>query len=503
MSRSPHRSCHALLPLLLLAAGLVWAGPAPKRKPAAPAPAIEAAPPGRKGVAAAPARATVAPPPDPMAIVAARTSHPIPEALAVAEVALTEPMALSLFFRRNLDLIAARYDVETARAEEIVAAAIPNPTLGVDEMELSRRMDFRNHVGSPGPATMVRVDQLIELAGKRGLRKEKSALGREAAELDLKDALRIFSTAVRRSFYNLLLTQYIRDLAAEQAQRYQDLLVANKNRLKAGDISESDFLRIEVEGLKAQADVDNATAEREKARADLAVLLSWPEEARRFRAAGIWPHWPDPVDTVDEEVLLERGLATRPDLAASRTRIAAAEKELSLAHARRVPDVTVGLGYAHDPSNNVLNTAILGVSVPLPIFYQNQGEIGRALIGVDSATLQSRQKAQAMRGELVGALARWKGAKTVAERYGEEILSRITKVREVAEFAYHKGATSIIDLIQAERDYKATMQEFHRAMANRTLAHMDLQSVLGEVPENEASAAPDGPSPTRKKVAPP
>jgi cobalt-zinc-cadmium efflux system outer membrane protein len=223
--------------------------------------------------------------------------------------------------------------------------------------------------------------------------------------------------------------------------------------------------------------------------ADLAVLLAWPEEAHRFIATGDWPSFPEPVDLDDEAVLLARALGERPDVAARHKRLAQAEKGLTLARRSRIPDVTVSAGFAHDPSNNVLDTGLIGLSVPLPIFYQNQGEIGRAQVDVSNAELAANQRAQQVQGELAIALARWKGAKSVAQRYSSEILRRVTQVREVAEFAYHRGATSIIDLIQAERDYKNTVQEYHRAMANRTLAYLDLVAVLG-------GQAPDATGPT-------
>ncbi|MBM4200962.1 MAG: TolC family protein, partial [Gammaproteobacteria bacterium] len=116
---------------------------------------------------------------------------------------LSEDQVLGLFYARNLELISAAFDLETARAEKIIAAAIPNPELNLYSQEIAP------HYVDPrfGPAIYVTVEQLIETAGKRRLRTESSVLGAEAAESDLRDAARTLSQTVRRAHYGLLLAQ--------------------------------------------------------------------------------------------------------------------------------------------------------------------------------------------------------------------------------------------------------------------------------------------------------
>jgi cobalt-zinc-cadmium efflux system outer membrane protein len=390
-------------------------------------------------------------------------------------VVLTEQQALALFYERNMDLIAARYNLDQTKAEEIIAAAIPNPVFSLDVEELSP-----NNNAGQGPATIARIDQLIETAGKRRLRVEKSTLATQAAEGDLRDAVRVFSNAVRHSFYGLLLAQKSAELARDNLKRYQPILRANRLRLKAGDISESDFLRIEVEALKSQSDLDNTEAELKKACSELAVLLAWPERAMNFIAQD---HWPEPKDigqSQGEEALLKKALAQRPDLQAAKLRIDQSQKELSLARKLRIPDVTVGLSYAHDPGTPFLDTAGVGISLPLPLFYRNQGEIGKAEVNLNNAELEAQKVEQDARADVVSALAVWESAETIIQRFTGAILDRVTRVRRTAELAYSKGSTGILDMIQAERDYNAAMLEYYKALANRTLAYADLLKASGE-----------------------
>lgn len=391
------------------------------------------------------------------------------------ELVLTEQEALALFYQRNLDLIAARYNLNQAKAQEIIAAAIPNPVFSVDVGGLSA-----NNNRGFGPSTAARIDQLIETAGKRRMRMESSKLGTQATEKDLHDAVRTFSNAVRHAFYGLLLAQKTDEVGRDNLAHYREILRANGLRLKQGDIAESDFLRIEVEGLKAQSDLDNTAAVLKKAQSDLAVLLAWPENAMQFAARDAWPEPSEIGQRQGEDTLLQKALTQRPDVQAARLRIEQAQKDLSLARKLRIPDVTVGVGYAHDPSNLTLDSVGVGISLPLPLFYRNEGEVGKAVVNLNAVQLQSQQTEQSVRADVVSALAVWRSADAVVRRFQREVLARITKVRQAAELAYSKGATSILDLIDAQRNYKAIMLDYYTALNNRTLAYADLVTAVGE-----------------------
>ncbi len=120
---------------------------------------------------------------------------------------LTEDESIALFFQRNLGLIAAKFNVDQSRAEEIIAAAIPNPVFSFWLVELSNQWKVSNQNTRSLPGYTIMIQQLIETAGKRGLRMEGAEMGTEAAELDLMDVIRVLSNAVRHAFYGLLLAQ--------------------------------------------------------------------------------------------------------------------------------------------------------------------------------------------------------------------------------------------------------------------------------------------------------
>ena len=401
------------------------------------------------------------------------------EAPATEGVALSEPQAIALFYQRNLALIAAKFNIDQARAEEVIASAVPNPVFGLSVTELSNQMAKAADSRSL-PAVNPSIQLLIETAGKRGLRMEGAELGAEAAELDLQDATRTLTNAVRHAFYALLLAQKNLAVAQDNFERFRQIMGANEVRLRVGDISETDFTRIEVESLKAQADLDRAQAGLKQARADLLLLLGWPDNGLQISAADAWPAANLAEEVSREERLTRQALENRPDLKAAKLRILQAEKNLTLARRLAIPDVTVMAGYSRDPGNYFTNTGMVGFSVPLPLFYRQEGEIAKAGVAMNAAELNLRLAEQSVRADVLKALSAWKSADAVSRRFEQSVLARIEKLRAAQEFAYQKGAVGLLDLIDAERNYKAMMLDYYTALAARSNAWADLLMALGE-----------------------
>lgn len=396
-------------------------------------------------------------------------------------LAITEQQAIALFYQRNLSLIAANFNIDNAQAQEIIAAAIPNPVFSFTISSLNPNM-FRqefNNISSL-PAISPQIQQLIETAGKRRLRIESSELATEAVNFDLKDTARVLTNAVRRSYYSLLLAQKTAKVAGDNFERYREILRVNAIRLKVGDISETDFTRIEVESLKAQGDQDQAQTALNQARANLLLLLGWPENSMDISAVEAWPEAASEIARAGQDQLAAQALERRPDLQAARVRIDQAGKMLTLANRLAIPDVTVGAFYQRDPGNFFTESGGVSVSVPLPLFYRQEGEISKARVGLNSAELALKQTEQGVRAEVMKALSAWQSADAISQRFETSVVKRIEMLRKAQEIAYQKGAVGLLDLIDAERNYKAMMLDYYTALANRSNAWADLLMAYGE-----------------------
>ena len=395
---------------------------------------------------------------------------------------------ISIFYQRNLDLIAARYNIDQSLADAIVASAIPNPTVSFQLGELSGSNLNKgasatgcshNPNVSCGPAEYYSFSQLIEVAGKRGLRMESSTFATQAAENDFRDAVRIFTNIVRNSYYQLLQAQKYRELTQEIVDHYQTITAANKLRLNSGDISESDFLRVKMESIRAESDLDNAQSAVTSAQADLAVVLRWPEKSLQFEAQEQWPDAKDLTLNLNKEELTNKALQERPDLQADKLRAEQADKLLDLAQRLKYPDVTVTGGYARDPSNNALDSGFVGLSVPLPVFYQYKGEADKAQVNLNQNKLKAEQTELSVRNDVISSLATWNSADKIVQRFKKELLTDALSVRNSSELAYNKGANSVLDFIEAQRSYKNIMHDYYAAEINRANAYYDLKKSLG------------------------
>jgi outer membrane protein, heavy metal efflux system len=413
----------------------------------------------------------------------------LPVYAQIVEISADE--ALAIFYKRNLDLIAAQYNIDQAQADEVIAAAIPNPTLSVQILELANKANMGATAQGCNPSPQVSCgvaqyysfSQLIEVAGKRGLRMESSAFGTEAARSDFRDAVRIFSNMVRDAYFQLLLMQKNRWLAQEIVDHYQEIIRANTLRFKKGDISESDYLRVKMEAMRADSDLDNAHTAMIQAQAGFAQILRWPDNSLQFQAKETWPELADIGQSLAADDLMSKAIQQRPDLQGDKLRNAQAEKLLELARRLKYPDVTVNAGYAHDPSNNNLNSFFVGLSVPVPLFYQYQGEADKAAVSLNQSKVAVEQTELSIRNDVVSAMATWRSADKIVQRFHEGLLDDARAVRESSELAYSKGATSVLDFIEAQRSYKAVMRDYYEAMINRTNAFYDFAKALGVEPD--------------------
>ncbi|WP_256325351.1 TolC family protein [Nitrosospira sp. Nsp18] len=123
-------------------------------------------------------------------------------AVVEGPLAITEQQAIALFYQRNLGLIAANLNIDKARAQEIIAGAIPNPVFSFTAQELNLKMFRPENRDVAVPALVPQIQQLIETAGKRRLRIESSELATEAVNFDVQDVARVPRCAIEKGYRN-------------------------------------------------------------------------------------------------------------------------------------------------------------------------------------------------------------------------------------------------------------------------------------------------------------
>ncbi len=354
-------------------------------------------------------------------------------------------------FSRNWDLLAAKADVDAATAQKIMAKEFPNPTLSLS----TQKINVDNHPsGIPGANdlwrrnydTIVAVNQLFEIGGKRRSRKESAAQGFNGARARLLDAKRTLDLAVAKNYIAALQADENKRILHESAESLRHEATIAEARFHAGDISAADKAQIEIAASRLELDADSAATNAVTARMAVEILLGKEQPRGQWQAGDTLEGLAKLADQTSDT-----SVHVRPDLVAAEAAVKKAEADLKLARAMRVPDPTVSLQYEHEPQDQP-NTIGLGVSFPLPLWNRNNGAIESAEAARQQAQLQYQKTKAQVAADVTSAEFAYGDATARRTRYTREILPKSKQVTEAVAFAYRKGGASLLDLLSAERN---------------------------------------------------
>src|SRR6185437_16197262 len=261
--------------------------------------------------------------------------------------------AVEIFMRQNLELVAARYDIETADAEKLTARLRPNPQLSVGLSDLPLNLS--------GPLIKEQtydygISRTFELGGKRSKRIETADANSDLARGQFQMVVWQMTNDLKRKFYTVVLNQSLLSLARENETTFAEIVKHTGELVNAGEISGLDLDRVEVEKLKFDTDVANAERDYEVALRDLRFALGGDYRAMDIEVTGSIDYEPHQF-THDE--LLDLALAARPDLKAAKLSERAADANIRLQNAQRIPDLTLGGGLEQVPSGTAATPSAL------------------------------------------------------------------------------------------------------------------------------------------------
>ncbi len=383
---------------------------------------------------------------------------------------LSLAQAESLWQAANPELRLARSAVAMTEADRLAADRGNNPQASWSGTSINPRTG----IGS-GPLKdkavdqVLRVEQLIERGDKRALRTRAAEARRDAAARDADDMARQGHIQLQAAYWDLRQSEEREHVSAAAAQLAAATAAAAEKRVKAGDLARADLARLQVDAMRAENEARTARGDHQKAQISVAYLIGLSREAGNLRTSDDWPS----LAILPPNAMPDVG--QRPDVLAAAARVAAAEAALDAARALNKRDVTLGVQYERYPPAGTLapnNTWGLSVSVPLFVAHANEGEIARAVAELDAAReLLERSRALAA-GDIMRSQADLAAASERRRRIDSELLPAAQTVADAAEFAYAKGASSLMDLIDARRtlrqiqlDAAASRADYAKALA--------------------------------------
>ncbi len=406
----------------------------------------------------------------------AASSSSMSEQTTVASKALRLSVndALALFINQNLDVLIAKYGIEYSKGQQITAGLFPNPVATIGTLSSFTQ----GRTSSSSGALSGQIQQLFELAGKRGYRIESAGYGIQSAEASFGDAVRQLGFTVKDTYYRIQLAQRRLILAEENRDRFARILDINTIRFKKGYIAEVDLIRIRLQMVDFQSQVIQSLQEGESARGDLRLLLRLSPSTLLELTTELDFRRIDP----DIGKLRMVALDLRPDIKARRFAYSQRESDLKLAKAYRIPDVTIGAGYAVQGPQGPDNPQqwSLNLGLPLPIFNRNQGGILQAEVSVQTAEADLNKTVNLVENEVEVAYRNLLQSRRLVEAYVGGVLEDARSTFTIVERAYERGGATILDLLDAARTSRMIQQNYIEALFNYQHQLFQLESAVGQ-----------------------
>ncbi len=396
-------------------------------------------------------------------------------------LALTWEQVKARFEAANPALKADADNVDELRTQEITAFLRPNPqfTAMVDGTEIAP--NDGHWIPLSGTFVEPNFSYLHERDHKRELRRDSARLGTRVGESEHEDLKRNLEFALRAAFVSTLQAKEMLRLAKADLDYYDQIIGISRDRLRAGDIAQIDFDRIELLRVQYESEVQTALVNLRTAKIQLLQLLDDRTPVEQFDVTGAFD-FSESLPPLEE--FRRTALDARPDLQAALQTIEQAQVNHKLAVANSSTDPTFGAWYiwnsaVNNPYPIDMQTLGLSVSVPLRIFDRNQGEKKRTLIDI----VRSRDASETVRAQVFSdvdtAYALVESNIALLKPYKVKYNDEALRVRDTVSYAYFHGGASLMDFLNAQSDYRAVQLAYLQLIGSYLTAAGQLNLAVG------------------------
>ena len=394
----------------------------------------------------------------------------------VQQKPLTLQEAGRQFFVNNLELIAERYNIEMAEAEVIQAKLFENPVFSLEQNVYNRLNGKYFDMGKEGEA-VVEIEQLIYIAGQRNKRVRVEKLNKEMAVHQFEEVLRTLKSELNSKFIELYYTEKSLSIYDKEIEYLQQLLEVMKEQNDKGNISLLEKSRIQALLLSLQQERNETSNQLISLQGDMKLLLG-------LNASETF----EPV--FDESVLkqiditsipfieLNNRLAERPDLKMARTNIQASRANVSLQKSLAFPEVSLKGSY--DRAGNFCdNYFAIGLSISIPVFNRNQGNIKSARLSVLQNTSREELARKQAEKELFTSYARLEKAVKLYNSSNYELERDFETIIDGVNTNFRKRNISLLEFIDYYQAYKETCLQLYQTQKDVFLAMEEINTVTG------------------------
>ncbi|OYW75412.1 MAG: hypothetical protein B7Z37_13400 [Verrucomicrobia bacterium 12-59-8] len=379
----------------------------------------------------------------------------------------------------NLAYASQRYNVSIAETVIVAAKLFQNPVL---QFGNGRDLTHTRSQSLPG-YYQTSISQVFEMGGKRTKRWLVARKNYAATSATLQSFLQNLRLDASAAYADAIALGKVASQFQRTATLLRELLQAQEERQKAGDISDVDLLQTRVEVRQFEAELLNAQAQAANAELGLNAFLGPQFSGTQWYPVGTLDVSPQSTELFK---LLSSAIRNRPDLLAMRHLRDAALANINLEKAKRVPDVNLGLVWQQStPSYNqvspqpLYNMGGVMLSVPLPIWNRNKTGIAASEAMASQAQLQL-DNAEVQVGVAVRqALSLYEIARQRVDLYQGGVLKDVDAALEKRVVSYKRGGSSLLELLDAQRKANEVWQSFYSAQSDHARAVIELHRAAG------------------------
>ncbi len=383
---------------------------------------------------------------------------------------LTETLTLALTHSPLVN--GAEALLEEHQGRRVAAAAYANPTVS----GMVGRGSIRDpRTGVAIAERTITLQQPLEWPGKREARQRAADAGVSGALAGLEETKVVLTAEVKTAFFQLLFAQQDAQLAGDNLTTVEDLVRLITARVETKESPKFELIKATVELQKAQKDLARAENAQLVARTNL-NRVTGKALGESFSVQGEF----EPIRSgLDLAALTEQALGRHPTIRRQEKAVEQAHFALERERAARIPNIAV-IGQYHREAGD--ESVVAGLSVPVPLWYRQQGEIGTAM------GMHHRAQAEQVRiqQELEQAVMQHFQAMRTAQRqiqvFEKGLLYQAKEALEIARFSFRNGAASLLEVIDAQRVHRQTLLEFAQAHADYSLALARLEQAVGGLP---------------------
>ena len=385
---------------------------------------------------------------------------------------VTLDQALDFFYKNNYDILISRYEIDKTYAEYVGAKLRPNPVLSANAQGVGYYKVYPQR--SDETQITLRIDQLIETAGKREIRTNSALATHEAIKLSYRDVIRNLLIGFYSVFYNLQLDRLNIEFGRYELARFDRILDIAERRHNAGFLTLLDLTKIKLSKIDLENSLTNFEAQYKKDLENFNYLLRGDRtfEPTPLALREIFPEY-------FEDQLVDIALKNRYDLLALQKQREAARHNLTLAKALRIPDVSVGIehdSYGTDGTSRVGG----GFSMGLPIFNRAQGEILKRNAEYKQIEEQILKVKRLVVSDVRQALIVYQSSLQIFNNYRSR-KAAIEDLLNKSETAFSLGGITVLDLLDTRRTYRDFVTKYNQTYVQALLNDELLKVFTGEI----------------------